>query len=60
MNEIHSPVQYENLDIVGLKSHFKYSATMSKNEHCAEIYLYGPKVAIPITKTTYKTKSDEI
>jgi hypothetical protein len=34
--------------------------TLSKNRHCAEIYLYDPGVAIPITKNIYKTKSDQL
>ena len=33
---------------------------MSKNGHCAEVYLHEPRVVIPIKKTTYKTKSDTI
>ena len=60
MDVIHLPVQYESLGIEGLKSHFRYIATMHKNGHCAEVYLHEPKVVIPITKTNYRAKADII
>ena len=60
MNEIKLPVQYDNLDIGGIKAHLRYIATLSKSGHCAEIFLFDSKVIIPVVKKTYKTKADQL
>ena len=60
MDEIYLPVQYNELNIEGLKSHFRYIVSLPKSGHCAEIYIHNLRIVIPITKKSYKTKSDQI
>lgn len=60
MDEINSPVLYEDLDIEGLKAHLRYLTFLERTGHCAEIYLKNLGVAIPIAKKIYKTKSDQL
>jgi hypothetical protein len=60
MDEITLPVQYDKLDIEGIKSHLRYITTIPKSGHCAEIFLCDSKISVPVAKKIYKTKSDQL
>jgi hypothetical protein len=60
MNEITLPVQYDKLDLEGIKSHLRYIKTLPGPGQCAEILLCESNVIVPVEKRNYKTKSDQI
>ena len=60
MDKITLPVQYDNLDIEGIKSHLHHITTLPKSGHCAEIFLCDSKVIVPVVKKNYKTKPDKL